>query len=101
MPEINIEMLELAFGKLEFNSDTAEDILAATCFDRPRRTDRKAGCSECPTADGMYTPYAELLKLMSRERREYFLDRWFCHTDPRFCCNGARSYALECESERA
>jgi hypothetical protein len=56
------------------------------------RTDRKSHCAECPVVEGMYAPIAELLTYMPESFRDNYLKKWFCHTDTRFCCNGAREY---------
>ena len=89
---MNLEMLRTVFGDEKFDADFAERVLVWRADRRAARTDRKRGCKECPVKDGMYAPFAELLMLLPADRRQYYLDRWWCHTDTRFCCNGAREY---------
>ena len=96
---LNLEMLRTVFGDETFDADFAEKVFGWRDGRRAARTDRKRGCSECPVKDGMYAPFAELLRLLPADRQRYYLDRWWCHTDTRFCCNGAREY-VETETEQ-
>ena len=57
-------------------------------------------CGECPVRDGMYAPYAEMVSRLPLNLRSYYLDRWWCHSDTRFCCEGARKYVAKHATEQ-
>lgn len=92
MTKIDYQMLREFWGDEDFTESFAESVFEWRNTRPVARQDRKARCAECPVKDGMYAPFAELLKLLPVHRQEYHLARWWCHTDTRFCCNGAREH---------
>lgn len=59
--------------------------------DAIRRPSRNC-CGECPAQDGMYAPFAEMVLMLPEAEQEPYMDKWWCHCDTRFCCEGVRKY---------
>ena len=92
-------MLRSHFGDEDFTLNFARSVFELRKSRVTALRKRKGICSECPVRDGMYQPYAELLRLLPEPERVEYLDRWWCHTDTRFCCTGAREYAAAARAQ--